>query len=826
MNGKDILLTETGDKSIVAENVKYLAKIPINDIFELYQLSTLFMKKIYKLSLTFLFVFVGCVSVVAQNNYFSNANESKIASSNLKQAINPVKFRTLSVNNEQLKNFLWSLPAEKTILYNRNQAPIMELPMPDGHSAKFRVWESSIQEPGLEAKFPEIKTFSGQGIDDPYATIRFDYSPYFGFRAQILSAVTGRIYIDPYAKGSTEFCISYYHIDNRRNTPFNCMFDETEGLNRANGSTSTLAGPCRGTEIRTYRLAVSCTGEYAVAVGGGVAGPTHAAIVTSVNRITGVYEVELAIKMVLVANNNLIEYLNGATDPFINTISGNLLNSNQTNTDLVIGTANYDIGHIFTSDDNGLAQLSAVCGSGKARGATGSPSLIGDGFDIDYVAHEMGHQFGAPHTFNSNQCASAGGSYEPGGGTTIMAYAGICGASDNIQPNSDAVFHPNSFDAISNFLQAGGANCGVVTPNGNTLPVITSMSSNNVSIPINTPFTLTGAATDANGDAITYNWDGWDIGPAGTWLSAASSTTRPLFRTRLSKTTGSRTFPDPRVIAANYPGNGAPSAMDGLRGEVLPTVARTMKFRLTVRDNRAGGGGVVSGGDGCSIATIFQVNAVGTAPFIITAPNGGETWTGASTQTVTWNVSGTNAAPINVADVKITLSTDGGLTFPIVVSAGTANDGTESVTVPAVATTTARMRVEAVGNIFFDISNTNFTITIPPSGFTFGTTTPATITCGGATSAAILLTSAAQGGFSTPINLTATGNPAGTTVTFASNPLTPGNSTDVLLTNTNTLAPGTYNVTVTGVAGAITQNTTLTFTVNPGAPPTITLCRW
>mgnify|MGYP002651368461 CR=1 FL=1 len=787
------------------------------------------MRKLYK-AFSLLALMTGFVSLAnAQNNFFTDAGQNRTMSTTGNRVIIPDAFRTSSLNVNAMKDFLWSLPSENNFINNRSAAPVISLPMPDGSTARFRVWESSIQEPGLAAKFPEIKTFAGQGIDDPYATIRFDYNPYFGFSAQILSP-NGRIYIDPYARMDVNNYISYYQRDNNRRSPFKCdVVDEPIDVSQHR----TTAGPCLGTSLRTYRLAVACTGEYAQAVGGGVAGPTHAAIVTTTNRVNGVYEVELAVRLVLIANNNLIEYLNGATDPFVNTINTALLNANQANTDAVIGSANYDIGHVFTSDDNGLAQLNAVCGSGKARGATGAPVLVGDGFDIDYVAHEMGHQFGANHTFNTHTCfggAAAGGSYEPGGGTTIMAYAGICGSTENLQPNSDPIFHAFSFDQISTYITSGGGSgCAVVTATGNTLPVITSTTANNLSIPINTPFVLDATATDANGDAITYNWEGWDIGPADTWPSAANSTTRPLFRTRVSKTTGQRTFPDIRVIAANYPGTAAPSAMNGLRGEVLPAVARTMKFRLTVRDNRAGGGGVVSSGEGCQGAATFQVNAVGTTPFAVTSPNGGESYAGGTTQTITWNNAGTTAAPFNVANVRITLSTDGGLTYPIEITPSTANDGSEALTIPSVATTTARIRIEAIGNIFFDISNANFTITAPVNGFTFNSPAAVTATCPATTMTSGNLTATYTGTYTGNINLSTSVTPAlpvGAAIVLSNPVLTTATpSTTVSLTGMGAALPGSYTVSVTGTGVSSpfpVQTANITFTINPGAGPAIT----
>ncbi len=793
------------------------------------------MNKIYKLSIV-LFIMLFSITTFAQKNFFSDISETAIKATPGKHDLNPEKYRSISMDVNGMRDFLWALPLEKNVMNSRNNTPVLALPMPDGTIGRFHVWESSIQEKGLEDKFPEIKTFAGQGIDDPYATIRFDYSPYLGFHAQILSAVTGRIYIDPYARLNVNNYMSYYHSDNKRDARFECR---TPDLAVSNRLENTQAGPCRGTTLTTYRLAITVTGEYAqtlsgVTVGGaapGLPGPTHAGIVASANRVSAVYEQDLAIRLVLVANNNEVEFLNPATDPFLNNGSGTDLNAITSVINAsAIGVAGYDIGHLFCTNESGgvgagVAFLSVVCTGNKGGGLTGRANPTGDGYDIDYVAHEMGHQFGAQHTFNTNTCFSSGGSFEPGGGTTIMAYAGICAATENIQPNSDAVFHAKSFDDISNFLATGsGGSCGVNTPTGNILPVITSTPNNNISIPINTPFTLTATATDANGDALTYNWEGWDIGVAGSWPSAASTTTRPLFRTRVSKTTGSRTFPDIRVIAANYPGTAAPSAMDGLRGEVLPTVARAMKFRLTVRDNRAGGGGTVSAGDGCADATSFIVNAVGTTPFTVTIPNGGESYATSSTQTVTWNNAATNVAPFNVANVKITFSSDGGLTYPITLLASTPNSGSASVTMPAATTTTARVKVEAIGNIFFDISNANFSLVAPVSDFNFGAVTTTTSACPASSTMTVSIPTTQTGGFSNPITMAATaGVPAGTSVSFSPNPVVPGNTTVATLSNANTLAAGTYTVTVTGTAtGASVKTTTINFTITAGTGPAIT----
>lgn len=784
------------------------------------------MRLIQKFKLSVLLVILA-LGASAQQVHFRDAQERSFDLGNSKRVIIPQKYRAVSADLILLRNFLGSLPLESGV--NRSEAPVLVLPLPDGSTGRFRVWESPIMEPALQAKFPEIRTYAGQGIDDPYATIRFDYSPYFGFHAQILSP-GGNIYIDPYARGNIDHYISYYDDDNIRSAPFTCIDPEGSAPVEASRPDGMNAGPCRGGQLYTYRLAVACTGEYAVAVGGTSPGALHSAIVTTVNRVTGVYETELAIRLILVANNDLVEYMNASSDPFTgNNSPGTLIVESQTVITANIGTANFDIGHTFSTGGGGFAGLGVVCSpSQKARGITGNSNPVGDSYDIDYVAHEMGHQFGGNHTFNS-QTSSCNGNrtavtaYEVGSGTTIQAYAGICG-SDNIQLNSDPYFHAISFDQISNFVEAGGGTCKGVILTGNNLPQITSMNNNNANIPLGTPFTLTGSATDADGDALTYSWEQWDLGGAGSWNSGASSTTAPLFKSRRPKSTGSRTFPDMAVILAGYPAN-PPAAMNGLKGETLPTVARAMKFRLTVRDNRAGGGGVVSGGEGCQagFTGTFQINTIaGTGPFMVTVPNGGESYPGATFQTVTWNVAGSDAAPINCATVRILLSTDGGLTYPTVISAGTPNDGSEAVVMPATATTTARIKIEAADNVFFDISNANFTITAPVTGFDFSNPAPANVACNGPASASLTLDVSSISGFTTPVNLSASGNPAGTTVSFGTNPVTPGNSTVVTLNNTNTLSTGTYNITITGTAGTMTRTRVVSFVVQPGAAPTIT----
>ncbi len=601
--------------------------------------------------------------------------------------VQPDPCRIVHVTDSTLVKLLKRTPREVTGAA-RAKPTVLTLPMPDGTFARFAIVESPIMHPELAARFPQIKTYVGRGIDYPGAAGRLSYTPH-GFHAQILSP-DGAVYIDPLTKADPTVCASYYKRDFRAlGKTFQCIVEEVIPLAKPEGPRLLQRS---GDVLRTYRVAVAANGEY-TQFHGGTAADGLAAIVTTMNRVIGIYEVELAIRMELVADNDQIVYTNPATDPY--DPAGDLLGQNQTNIDAVIGNSNYDIGHLFTVGAGGVAGLGVVCDpTSKAIGLTGSDSPVGDPFDIDYVAHEIGHQFGAQHTFNGTIGSCSGNhnattAYEPGSGSTILGYAGICGG-DDLQLRSDPYFHSISLEEILGFVTNGttGGSCPVLTATGNGIPTVDAGA--DFTIPLSTPFALTATATDPDSDSLTYCWEQFDLGPQAL-LTAPDDGEIPIFRSFPPVPMPTRTFPQLTDLLNNT----TPV------GERLPVVARTMVFRVTARDNRVGGGGV----DGDDM--VVTVDG-GSGPFRVTSPNTAVALIGA--QIVSWDVAGTSGPPVNAANVNILLSTDGGFTFPTTLAANTPNDGSQQVALPPLMTTTARIRVEAAGNIFFDVSDANFSI--------------------------------------------------------------------------------------------------------------------
>ena len=605
------------------------------------------------------------------------------------------------------------------------------------------------------------------------------------------------MYIDPARRGDTRNYVSFYKHDIRPGAidGLDCGFKPAKTAATRptqNFGVATPAAIGSGGLLRTYRVAVAATGEYSTFHGGTVP-LAQAAIVTSVNRVVGVYEKELAVRLVLVPNNDRLVYLNPATDPYTNDSGEVLLSENQALVDLLIGPANYDIGHVFSTGGGGIAGYAVVCRTGlKAQGVTGSSSPVADAFDIDYVAHEMGHQFSGSHPFNGSSGSCNGGNredsaaWEPGSGSTIMAYAGIC-APQNLQPNSDAFFHVGNYEEMRGFIVA--STCPTTATTGNRPPTVSGPASG-LTLPGGTPFRLTATGADADGDPLLYSWEEIDRGTTGSPTAAQTADNNvPLFRSFVPSTSPTRYFPRLADVVSNT----------ATIGERLPTVSRKLTFKCTARDQHRGTAGVIGGVTSSDSVKLRVTSAAG--PFLVASPNTALSWDGASTQTVTWDVAGTTANGVNCASVNIRLSTDGGFTYPTALALGVPNNGTATIKVPSVTTTTARVMVEAVGNYFFDISDANFTIVSP------SVCAPATALAVGAITNTSASVSFAPGAGGTQYVVTTT--PATTTRTVTASP--------VALTG---LAPGTvYTVSIVTSCGSSSTSAAATARFTTTAPP-------
>ncbi len=484
--------------------------------------------------------------------------------------------------------------------------------------------------------------------------------------------------------------MSYWEKNSPRlSAPVECLVQDRATTLR---SLSFLAPSDSGSTLRTYSVAIAATGEYTADFGGTKSGALNNGIIPAINQLNAILEREFAIRLVVIGSEMNIIYTDATADPYSGTVL-DMANQNQPNLDSVIGSANYDIGHVFHgSGGSGVAYLGVVCGGSKARATSALNTPNGTTWIVDLVAHEVGHQFDADHSFNGSTSSCGGGNrsastaWEPASGSTIMSYSGSCG-SENLQTFSDPYYHVGNYDQVLTFIT--GNACDTESATGNNPPSVNAGP--DYTIPRSTPFVLTASASDADGDSLMYSWEEWDIGAASP--PSTDDGSRPIFRSFAPVTSPSRTFPKLSDLLNNT----------STLGESLPTTDRTLKFRVTARDNRSGGGGSAN-----DMTVLTVDNNAG--PFQITSPNTAVTWNGGTQQTVTWDVAGTNNSPVNVSSVNILISTDGGLTFPAALSTSTPNDGSEVVTLPNVATVSARVKVVAVGNVFFDVSNVNFTI--------------------------------------------------------------------------------------------------------------------
>jgi Metallo-peptidase family M12B Reprolysin-like len=643
------------------------------------------------------------------------------------QVQHPIRFLEYALDETALKLQLLYAPADPA------HGVIVSLPLPDGTFRDFKVWETPLMPEELAAKYPQIKTYTGQSLSNHAITAKLDFTLY-GFHAMIFDGERTS-FIDPVDRFCDGYYMVHYKKDEVRNSKqrMNCLVGSANGKSHVIEPFETMRSKIKqadktfnGYQLRTYRIAIGADSYYSIAATG-VATPTVAqvlsCITTTLNRVNGVYERELSVTMVLPALETRLIFTAATGDPyyFDDNNAGNVVVDNQVMCDSLIGNANYDIGHVFTTGSGGLSDVAIVCQSGlKASSTTGQPVPVGDGFDIDYVAHEIGHEFGSDHTFNDNMDGSCSGNavadvaFEPGSGSTIMCYAGIC-SPDDLQPHSDDYFSAASLIEIQSYISGTGDGCAVHTPSLN-FQVHLRPFTDSYSIPFNTPFELIApVAIDSVPDsAVLYCWEQFNLGDFGMTFTNTHHN-GPIFRSVSPSANDTRVFPNNSMVMNGTLSN---AGTENAQGEKAPDVARFLTFKLTMRDI-INGNGIFSIPDDS-----VHLNVINTGtPFTIASQSApGIVYTGASEQTVIWNISGTNVAPINTTAVDIYLSVDNGNTWGY--HLGTfSNSGFASVIIPnpPVNTGQARIKVKGNGNVFFNVNTTPFTIqydsTKPVSAF-------------------------------------------------------------------------------------------------------------
>jgi hypothetical protein len=635
----------------------------------------------------------------------------------LAQNSNP---RTLTFDYQGIKSVINSSQSGQNKT-NITQKRIIDLPTPNGTIKSFEVEEISNFSPELSSKFPNIQTFTGTCLKDKSLSVRFDISP-LGFSGAYVQQGSFDI-IEP-----KDLSQNLYQI-----TPFDetqhgweCGLDTLVKRKLRSNRISAKANISSGNVLRTFRLAVATTAEFTNANGGQTQAITR--INSFLTIINAMYIKELSIQFSLVSGTNII-FTDASTDPYSpsnspsSSQSGTAFRGFNTNGTLPFGA--YDLGftlHVNSTTGSGtsasgVATLDVVCSDffkgqmwtqyGGNNSNSSINSLVGG-----ILIHEIGHQFGANHTFNgqgSNCTNQLGDQFEPGSGTTIMSYRGLCSSTQNLTGSADNYFHIRTLESILLGISLQ-ASCGTMATLANAVPVVNAGP--DYTVPSNTPFLLKGTATDANGDALSYTWDqndegiyndagalGQTVGVGG--YSAIRSRTAPLFRSRQSTTTPNRSFPRIDFIL-----NNANNPVDN-EGEDLSIAQRVMKFTFTARDNKTTGGGTVSDD---ILITVDSLKG----PFLVTSPNSNVSWEAGSSKTITWSINNTNILSPNI-DIQI--SSNGGTSFTTLVS-NTPNDGSETVIIPSNTTLNATARIKIVSKNsttaeFYDISDTNFTVIAP-----------------------------------------------------------------------------------------------------------------
>ena len=651
----------------------------------------------------------------------------------------PTEFKLFGLNRAGLDQKLFS------IVDRPGEPMVLSLPIADGGMEQFELFEASNFEPSLQAKFPDIRSFSGRGVTDKHATVKLSVSPE-GVHGTVFRTGSGFLdlegrteIIEPYSQDRTVYAV-FTSVRKTGELPWACRAPVEDALfsqwKDQIDRDLNLTPESNTGEIRTMRLAQSCNGEYANYFGATDASQVALVLAgfnATLTRANGVYERDLGVHLNLIPESTSLIFYDPATDPY----SDDLGTWNEELAGAIaaqgITPEMYDIGHMFGASGGGgnAGCIGCVCSPDhdKGMGITSPADAIpeGDNFDIDYVVHEVGHQLGANHTFSYGQLPipeMLGQDKEIGSGITIMGYAGITPVSD-VAPHSIDIFHETSIGQIqSNLPTRGCPAAGTVPSTGNRAPVVAPVG--NYTSPMLTHFKVTGSATVPAGDAITYNWEQNDSAEnTGITIAAASANPAKLIGPNwLSfNSTSSPTKYFPRlstILAGEFTTQAHPGGDPAVLIEALSSITRDLNFRLTVRDNHPYVPGVAIGQTQHTDTRVSVTNLAG--PFKVMAPDSAVTWQGGTAQTITWLPANTNLPPVGALMVNIRLSVNGGETFPIVLKANTLNDGSEIVVIPNVGSDSARIMIEAAGNIFFDISDASFTIVGPTTASVGGRT--------------------------------------------------------------------------------------------------------
>jgi len=669
--------------------------------------------KINTLKLSLLVLVMLSLNGFAQSDAnWKNVDKTKLSRlTNLTERTFPLSSSYYSLNLESFRSILFSAPE----VFTKESNTIVSVPNTSGKMEKFKIWEDSNFTPELQAQYPSIRAYSGSGIDDPTATLKISIAP-TGIQTMILRADKQSEFMEPLTNDGLYYALYNSGHRSKGELPLNCTTKADRNLDKELINAADKSTLSNTQSLKTFRLALSCTAEYTAYYGGTVTGAL-AGMNATMTRVNGIYQKDIAVKLILITNNTSIIYTNAATDPYDNADPGagsqfseatwNLQLQNTLTS--VIGNANYDIGHLFgrTGGGGNAGCIGCVCvnptagtpagkGSGFTSPANGIPQ--GDTFDIDYVAHEMGHQLGANHTYSfeweGDTSTAVSVQVEPGSGSTIMGYAGISGGYD-VQPNSDDYFTYRSILQIQTNLAT--KTCAATAVLGNTPPVV--LAGADYTIPKGTPFMLTGSATDAEGGALTYTWEQNNPIVSAAYedtnsIAYPSKAAGPTFRSVAPSASPVRYFPALSKVLSNTLTS---------TYESVSNVGRALNFTLTARDNAVGGGQTNT-----DTAIITVSSAVG--PFNVTSQSISDiSYTQGSTQNVTWAVNNTTALP-GSANVNILLSIDGGLTYPIVLASATPNDGSQAITIPNVAAPYCRIMVKPTDNVYFDVNTTSFAI--------------------------------------------------------------------------------------------------------------------